>query len=288
MTYTVKPGDTLSSIGARLGVDWRKITGFRSGNPNLIYPGEVLTIPDAGQPTTQQETQPTTQPQVSTADQIIQASIDSYTKLADEYQAKVKQFDANNPFNFDKLLEEETAKVSQRLDPYYVQTISDFLQGINTKRSRGVEDERTLLTELSQDVDDYTGSAKIALDSAVERSREGYADAGLYGSGSQLRDEGQAKAASERTVADYVRGAERQGSRIKTQTARSMEDLALDERLGKRDIEREKSYQISSQSLSETLRRQQQREYEKAQFTGLPPGANPSQFANYSYNLLNT
>ena len=46
--YTVKKGETLGGIGKQLGVDWRKITGFRSGDPNLIYPGEVLTIPGAG------------------------------------------------------------------------------------------------------------------------------------------------------------------------------------------------------------------------------------------------
>jgi len=46
-TYIVKPGDTLSKIGAQLGVDWKQITGYRSGNPKLIYPGEVLTIPTA-------------------------------------------------------------------------------------------------------------------------------------------------------------------------------------------------------------------------------------------------
>lgn len=41
--YRVKPGDTLSSIAARLGVNTSQIRGYRSGNPNLIYPGEVLT-----------------------------------------------------------------------------------------------------------------------------------------------------------------------------------------------------------------------------------------------------
>ncbi len=47
-TYTVKSGDTLSKIGAQYGVDYKSITGYRSGNPNLIYPGEVLSIPDKG------------------------------------------------------------------------------------------------------------------------------------------------------------------------------------------------------------------------------------------------
>lgn len=43
-SYTVKSGDTLSGIASRLGVDQGSITGYRSGNPNLIYPGEVLSI----------------------------------------------------------------------------------------------------------------------------------------------------------------------------------------------------------------------------------------------------
>lgn len=49
--YTVKSGDSLSKIGRQFGVDWKKITGFKSGNPNLIHPGEVLTLP-GGTPVT--------------------------------------------------------------------------------------------------------------------------------------------------------------------------------------------------------------------------------------------
>ena len=41
-TYVVRSGDTLSSIAARLGVSIYSIKGYRSGNMNLIYPGEVL------------------------------------------------------------------------------------------------------------------------------------------------------------------------------------------------------------------------------------------------------
>ena len=43
-TYTVQAGDTLSGIAAKLGVPTSAISGYRSGNPNLIYPGEVLKI----------------------------------------------------------------------------------------------------------------------------------------------------------------------------------------------------------------------------------------------------
>ena len=41
-TYVVQSGDTLSSIAAWLGVSIYNITGYSSGNMNLIYPGETL------------------------------------------------------------------------------------------------------------------------------------------------------------------------------------------------------------------------------------------------------
>lgn len=41
-TYVVQYKDTLSSIAARLGVNMYNITGYSSGDMNLIYPGEVL------------------------------------------------------------------------------------------------------------------------------------------------------------------------------------------------------------------------------------------------------
>ena len=40
--YVVRGGDILSTIATRLGVSQSSIRGYRSGNPNLIYVGEVL------------------------------------------------------------------------------------------------------------------------------------------------------------------------------------------------------------------------------------------------------
>jgi GH25 family lysozyme M1 (1,4-beta-N-acetylmuramidase) len=45
-THRVQPGDTLSGIGARYGVNWRDIARVNGiSNPNRIFPGQVLTIP---------------------------------------------------------------------------------------------------------------------------------------------------------------------------------------------------------------------------------------------------
>jgi LysM repeat protein/GH25 family lysozyme M1 (1,4-beta-N-acetylmuramidase) len=47
-TYTVRSGDTLSTIAARYGVSWQtlqQLNGLR--DPNKIYPGQVLRLPGA-------------------------------------------------------------------------------------------------------------------------------------------------------------------------------------------------------------------------------------------------
>lgn len=51
-TYTVRSGDTLSAIGAKLGVDWHTIASVNGlADPNLIYPGQVLRLPGTNVPT---------------------------------------------------------------------------------------------------------------------------------------------------------------------------------------------------------------------------------------------
>ena len=48
-TYAVKPGDTLSVIGSRLGVRWQDIAAASGlSNPDALSVGQVLTIPGGG------------------------------------------------------------------------------------------------------------------------------------------------------------------------------------------------------------------------------------------------
>ena len=57
MKYRVVPGDNLSSLGQRFNVPYQQITGYKSGNPDLIMPGEELDIPDPVTPQQQQVSQ---------------------------------------------------------------------------------------------------------------------------------------------------------------------------------------------------------------------------------------
>lgn len=58
MTYTVKPGDTLSTIARDVlgNIDlWRAIAEANNiVNPNFIFPGQVLTLPEVTKPAQQQ------------------------------------------------------------------------------------------------------------------------------------------------------------------------------------------------------------------------------------------
>ena len=45
-TYTVQPGDSLSLIGEKLGLDWREIASLNGiSSPYIIYTGQVLKLP---------------------------------------------------------------------------------------------------------------------------------------------------------------------------------------------------------------------------------------------------
>lgn len=48
LRVTVKPGDTLSGIGARTSRTWEQLASYNHvPNPNLIYPDQVISIPPA-------------------------------------------------------------------------------------------------------------------------------------------------------------------------------------------------------------------------------------------------
>lgn len=101
-TYTVKPGDTLSKIASQYGTDIGSVTGYKSGDPNKIGVGEVLTI--GGQKTAPANTidagnlgqtpykTPPVVPQTGYAGLITSANsaITSITPTVDKGQADIK------------------------------------------------------------------------------------------------------------------------------------------------------------------------------------------------------
>ena len=51
ITYIVQPGDTLSQIAARYGTTYQTLAALNQlANPNLIYPGQRIRVPEGGAP----------------------------------------------------------------------------------------------------------------------------------------------------------------------------------------------------------------------------------------------
>ena len=220
------------------------------------------------------------------AQQLIQTSIDAYTKQLESYNKRYGEYTENNPFIFDQVLEEESAKALQRLDPYYQQTLGDYLQGVNTKKTRSLQDERTLLTELQRTSDTYVGNEKAQLEDAIDSSQQGKADAGIYDSGARLREEGKLRADSNKQTDNFLHAQDTRQKGIQQTTQRGMDDLKTGENMYTRDLNREKEYQVNSQALPEVTRRQGEYEFGRQQYAGVAPGVNPLQFQNSLYNLL--
>jgi LysM repeat protein len=90
-TYTVSAGDTLSGIGSKLGIDWKSLSGYKSGDPNLIYPGEVLSYGSSSTTATKPKSTTTVAPLKTTtpAPGSSAALTNELTKMDSAYQNPV-------------------------------------------------------------------------------------------------------------------------------------------------------------------------------------------------------
>ena len=235
-----------------------------------------------------------------TGDPATDAIIAAQGEANQKFSAKIKEFDAKNPFVFDKILQEEVQKVGTRLDPYYKQTLDDFLKGIQTRTSRSLEDERRTLTDISQDVDAYKKETQINLEDALSRSREGYADVGQYFSGQQLRTTAKVGLESGQQEQEYLRGQGQRTEEAGLTRGRDIQDIGEGQRTFQRDVGQynpegvfargaRSEAEVRSFSYPEVERRRSQREFEMRQYVSpavAGTGINPALFDIESYSLL--
>ena len=100
--YTVQSGDTLSKIAQQMGTTVDQLTGYRSGDPSKIFPGEVISI--KGGQGGQTVAQPIT---ISTANAAMKSIIDNFNTLITQSGT---QLTPEQKAAVDRLNELETAK----------------------------------------------------------------------------------------------------------------------------------------------------------------------------------
>lgn len=198
----------------------------------------------------------------------LQKILDEFKKRQEERNRLTREFEEKNPFVFDEVLAQKAIEAAEQLDPFYRQTLNDFLEGIRRQRTRGIEDERRLLGELETDVSQFTQENKANLELALERAREGSAQAGLLQSGLARRAEGLLERESDIGLRDFLTTAGRRRATIERDTRRSLEDIQRTEALETRDIERERQAQVKLLGSQLTKEAGIKREFARRQFLG--------------------
>lgn len=218
-------------------------------------------------------------------------------KLDDVYFSKIKEFDKNNPFVYDDVLKQEITKAGTRLDPYYKQTLNDYLKGIDLQKSRSLEDKSKTLTNLNADINSYTTNNKEALIEALDKSRQGFSDVGNYFSGAQERNTAKQGLESNQNLTDYLRGKNQAIDTAETTNQRTLQDTQLKQDQFQRDVGSygvngeftrgaQSEATVRSQAINEIPARQAERQFALNQYAGPPPGADQNQFYLSSYSGL--
>lgn len=182
----------------------------------------------------------------------------TFQALQNEVVQRYGEYTAGKPFRVDEVLAEKTANAKEQIDPYYDQILGDYLTGVQRKIQRGTDDTKLLLGELDASTASYNESAQNTLDKAIETADKGYAEAGLFGSGDQLRAEGQATQAVGADVVDYNRKAAYQKNQANTALNRTVEDTNLDRNSYVTNLEQNRLTDTSSRAAQLTKEAGQQ------------------------------
>jgi len=206
--------------------------------------------------------------------------LEAYKQRQEERNRLVNEFNSKNPFVYDEILATKTLEAKEQLDPYYTQTLTDYLSGVTRTRSRGLEDEKRLLDELQTDTGNYTDRNKENVDLALEKAKEGSSQAGLFNSGMAERQQGLIQKDSNQNLGDFLTNAQRRQGNIQQTTQRNLEDLQREESLKTRDLAREQSVQTGLLSNDLTREAGTKRGYALSQYLG------PLGDSNDNYDIL--
>lgn len=215
------------------------------------------------------------------------AIADALNEQLKKFKDRENEFTKNNPFVMDNVLKEEAAKVKERLDPYYNQVLGNYLQGQEVKKSRSLQDERTLLGQLTQTTDRYNQEQKDILRNSLDQIDQGSANSGMVGSGFNDRQQGNQLADTQTGLEAYNQTANNSANQTRIAGERYRNyDIPLNESIYKNQTNAEKTAQEYAQTYSQTQQRQNQWQYAQQQYAGDVPGSTGLNFQTDVYKLL--
>ena len=169
--HTVQPKENLSQIAQRFGVSTAQITGYRSGNPNLIFPGEVLNInklpvvPQEGAKGAEAQPQA---PKPATAAPVASGGVPEQPPQAEQPPLPAA---AAQPFDFDALFEKFGLSTKNTIEDV-VKTVSKLygFDEINSEMEKLDND----FIEASSDITDNPWLTSSLQDGKVKNLKDRY------------------------------------------------------------------------------------------------------------------
>ena len=223
----------------------------------------------------QQQQQQQSQPRQKTYEDYLKEKQAADRKAAEEQKRRGQdqlsiwnQF-MKNPNFFDEMLANRMEK--ERSNRYYSDLLKDFSDPLNLRKQQGAEKTSQVLEELVRRRNYGEASSRTELEKSLEQSGEGFAGAGLYGSGLAKRGQSQQKIKGEESIQDFLAKAKAQEEETKL-NQQQQEQIYNQDIAGKqneyfgegRELDRTVSQNVSQQR-SEAKRAQQIRALESIQ-----------------------
>lgn len=198
----------------------------------------------------------------------ISGILDELTKPLEEATRRAGEFDKNNPFVFDEVLAQDSAK--ERLSPYYEAELRDFLTGVTRSRGRTIQDEERFRQELDTTTENTSARIRRNIDETIKSSEEGFAGSGLLASGARQRTTGMQNIEGGENLSDFLRKQQLAGTESTLRKNRTLEDLASTEATGLRQSRAAQETALTTDVEQQRKEAQQKRELERQQYIGYP------------------
>lgn len=190
------------------------------------------------------------QQQQNSVDSYLNTIKDTLSAIVTPKFSQVDDYLKNNPFAYDdEWLKTTQDQVKQQvdMDPYYKEKLSNYVSDVETKKSRAMDDQETMLKELDRQEKVYTKQDTIAFQKARESALEGLSASGMVGDGSGQRDLNRAGISHDVSVNDYMSQQSLRKQQQQQATSRLLEDLGTQQSRFTTDIEREKQLNIQTE-----------------------------------------
>ena len=156
-SHTVQEGDTLNDIASKFGVGIDRLSGYRSGNPDLIYPGETITV--SGQSA---NPAPTVDP--TSRVEAVREELGGTTPT--------EQMTGQTPENFEGFGYSSLQKQLEQSQANREKAFKEF-EGFRTKRYEELSRDRDLESKRSKisELDEQIAEAKAERDASIAKFR---------------------------------------------------------------------------------------------------------------------